>query len=585
MVEQLIRNEQVTGSNPVVGSIERITLIINNLRQRLYRYLDKLLGSDFNLENIAIQEPKNKDFGDLSINASMVLAPVLGRDPLSIADKLIEDLISKWNEIDNIKVIKPGFINFNLKKIFIKESLGKIITEGENYGCNKSGKGINVQLEYVSSNPTGHLHLGHGRWAALGDSLSNIYTANGYNAFREYYVNDYGSQVKNFADCIRCLYLKHFKKKVPYPEEGYPENVVGKVAAEIIETSGDKYIVKKNGEIDVNLQSLEEEGIRIMVSHIRNTLSSMGVKFDKWFYESSLYRDSNFENVIKGLKNKKIIFESDGALWFRSSFFGDDKDRVVVRSDNNPTYFASDILYVLDKIDRGYDLLIYILGADHHGYVKRLEAIGKAAGLSKDGLKVIIGQLVRLIKGGKILKMSKRKGKVYTLGDLISEVGKDPIRYFFCMNSFDTPMDFDVDLAKQKSNKNPVYYVQYAHARIESIIKKASSSRTAADKIRDFDLSDVDISKLEFQNENESELAKILVLYPDVVYDSCRNNEPYFITQYVYRLASQFHYFYNNYRIIKENELDLDRFILVLLVKVVLKNALYLLGIDAPEKM
>jgi arginyl-tRNA synthetase len=503
-------------------------LIINNLKQRLYRYLDKLLGDDFNLGNITIQEPKNKEFGDLSINASMVLSPVLGKDPLSIANKLIDDLISKWNEIDNIKVIKPGFINFNLNKNFIKESLGKIITEGENYGCNKSSKGINVQLEYVSSNPTGYLHLGHGRWAALGDSLSNIYTANGYNVLREYYVNDYGSQVKNFADCIRCLYLKHFKKKVPYPEEGYPENVVEKVVAEIIEASGDKYIVKKNGEIDVNLQSLGKEGIKIMVSHIRNTLSSMGVKFDKWFYESSLYRDSNFENVIKNLKNKKIIFESDGALWFRSSFFGDDKDRVVVRSDGNPTYFASDILYVLDKIGRGYDLQIYILGADHHGYVKRLEAVGKSAGLSKDGLKVIIGQLVRLIKGGKILKMSKRKGKVFTLRDLISEVGKDPVRYFFCMSSFDTPMDFDVDLAKQKSNKNPVYYVQYAHARIESIIKKVNRSRAAADKIRDFDLSDIDISKLEFQNETESELAKILVLYPDVVYDSCRNNEPYF---------------------------------------------------------
>jgi len=320
-----------------------------------------------------------------------------------------------------------------------------------------------------------------------------------------------------------------------------------------------------------------------MVSYIRDTLSSIDVLFDRWFYEKDLYKDSNFEKVTGRLRDKNVIYEKDGALWFKSSEFGDDKDRVVVRSDGNPTYFASDILYLINKIERGFGTLIYILGADHHGYVKRLKAVGRALGIDEDKIVVIIGQLVRIIKSGKVLKMSRRKGKVYTLRDLILEVGKDSIRYFFCMNSFDTPMDFDIDLAKKRSNQNPVYYVQYTHARIESIIRKIKSS-TDTD-IDNFNLDKINISEMEFKTKTERDLAKTMIMYPDVIYNSCKNNSPYFVTQYLYKLASEFHYFYNHYRIITKNKVNLNRLVLLLLIKIVLKNALRVLNISAPEKM
>jgi len=568
-------------------------LIINNLKKRLEKNINELLKArsfsiDDNdmakvLNNFNISEPKNKDFGDLSTNVSMVLAPVLRENPLVIARTIKEDIISNWDEVDSITIEKPGFINFNFKDSFIKEELKKIITEKECFGFNKSGQGTRIQLEYVSSNPTGSLHIGHGRWGVLGDSLANIYSANGYNVFREYYVNDYGAQIKNFANCVKCLYLRHFNIEIPYPEDGYPEASVSIVVGKIIDKHDDKFILHGNENNIVDAAALEEEAVKLMVSHIMDTLSSIGVVFDRWFYEKDLYKDSNFEKVIGKLRDKNVIYEKDGALWFKSSEFGDDKDRVVVRSDGNPTYFASDILYLINKIERGFGTLIYILGADHHGYVKRLKAVGKALGIDEGRIAVVIGQLVRIMKSGKVLKMSRRKGKVYTLRDLISEVGKDSVRYFFCMNSFDTPMDFDIDLAKKRSNQNPVYYVQYTHARIESIIRKIKSS-TDTD-IDNFNLDEINISEMEFKTKTERDLAKAMIMYPDVIYNSCKNNSPYFVTQYLYKLASEFHYFYNHYRIITKNKVNLNRLALLLLIKIVLKNALKMLNISAPEKM
>jgi len=294
-------------------------LIINNLKKRLEKNINELLKArsfsiDDNdmakvLNNFNISEPKNKDFGDLSTNVSMVLAPVLRENPLVIART---------------------------------EELKKIITEKECFGFNKSGQGTRIQLEYVSSNPTGSLHIGHGRWGVLGDSLANIYSANGYNVFREYYVNDYGAQIKNFANCVKCLYLRHFNIEIPYPEDGYPEASVSIVVGKIIDKHDDKFILHGNENNIVDAAALEEEAVKLMVSHIMDTLSSIGVVFDRWFYEKDLYKDSNFEKVIGKLRDKNVIYEKDGALWFKSSEFGDDKDRVVVRSDGNPTYFASD---------------------------------------------------------------------------------------------------------------------------------------------------------------------------------------------------------------------------------------------------
>ncbi|MBE3089972.1 MAG: arginine--tRNA ligase, partial [Actinobacteria bacterium] len=395
-----------------------------------------------------------------------------------------------------------------------------------------------------------------------------------------YYVNDFGAQIRNFASCLGCLYSRNIGKDAPYPEDGYPEELVKTVADEIFAAKGEKSPVK------VDVTSIGREGIDIMISRIKNTLNSMGVEFDEWFPESTLYENSNFDRTMSDLKQKEIVYEKDGALWFKASQFGDDKDRVVIRSDGEPTYFASDILYLLNKIKRGFSQLIYILGADHHGYIKRLHAIGKAVGFSDDNISVIIGQLVRLVKKGEAVRMSKRKGKVYSLDDLIKEVGRDAVRYFFSMNSFDTPMDFDIDLAKQKSNQNPVYYVQYAHARISSIIEKVKSEKFVNAEIKsDLKISGDNINDIVFKNKEEIELAKTLIFYPDVILDARRNDAPHFVTQYLYRLASQFHYFYNHYRIIDESNLDIDRLRLVLLVKIVLENALKILGVSAPDKM
>src|SRR4030065_741093 len=441
----------------------------------------------------------------------------------------------------------------------------------EKFGSNRSGEGIKVQLEYVSSNPTGSLHVGHGRWGALGDSLANIYSANGYQVFREYYVNDYGTQADKFSDCAKCIYLRHFGIITEYPEDGYPQESVSLAVDRLISEYNDRFIVEKNGEKEVETGPFKKEIIRMMVSYICETLELMGVRYDQWFYENRLYENSNLENLISDLRNKGIVYEEDGALWFRVSQYAEDKDRVVIRKDGNPTYFASDILYLMDKIKRGYDRLIYVLGADHHGYVDRLKAIGKAMGLAEDRMSIIIGQLVNIVDSGKVLKMSRRKGKIYTLRDLIEEVGKDAVRYFFSMNSFDTPMDFDISLAKQKSNQNPVFYVQYAHARIESIIKKIRERNPDNLDIDSYNLDKVNTSKMEFKNENERQMAKIMILYPDVVYNSCRNNAPHLVTQYLYRLATEFHYFYNKFRVVNDSEdkaaIDMDRLFLILLAQ------------------
>ncbi len=569
-------------------------MIINILRQRIQNYIKELIKDEHGINNLAVEEPKNEEFGDLSTNASMVLAPVLKENPLEIAEKLKSELISKFDEVEDISIAEPGFINFNLKDDFIKKALQEIVREKEKYGFNNSGKGISIQLEYVSSNPTGNLHIGHGRWGALGDSLSNIYKACGYDVFREYYVNDYGTQAEKFSECAQCIYLRHFGINTPYPESGYPEDVVSDAVERLLEKYNDRFIIEKNGGKKVDGGSFRKEVIEIMVSQIRETLALMGVEYDRWFYESSLYENSNFEKVIEDLKERNLIYSEDGALWFRTSMFADDEDRVVIRKDGNPTYFASDILYLIDKVKRGYDILLYILGADHHGYVDRLRAIGRALGLADDKIVIIIGQLVKIVDRGETLKMSRRKGNLYNLRDLIEEVGKDAVRYFFSMNSFDTPMDFDVSLAKQKSNQNPVYYVQYAHARIESIIEKIKESGLEnrdlnGFSVENFSFEKIDTSEMVFKNKCERKLAKTMILYPDVVYSACRSNAPYLVTQYLYRLASEFHYFYNNFRIINDIDgrvtIDTDRFVLIMLVRQVLQNALKLLNVSAPRKM
>lgn len=565
-------------------------MLTRKLKNRLIEYLNKRFKGEI-LNGIKIEEPRNRDFGDLSTNAAMVLAPVMKKNPMEIASILINEAISGWEEVEDVSVVKPGFINFKLKSSYLIEALRQIVEDNENYGENDSGRKIKVQLEYVSSNPTGDLHIGHGRWGALGDALANIYKANGYDVQREYYINDYGSQAEKFTQCAAVLYLEYFNRKTGYPEDGYPREVVSIAVQKLIKEHRDSFLpelTEGSGGIKDSAR-FKKDIIKIMASYIGETLEKMGVEFDEWFYESSLYRGANFDKTVKDLKSKDLVYEDDGALWFRSSRYGDEKDRVIVRGDGNPTYFASDIMYLESKIDRGFDRIFYILGADHHGYVDRLMAVGRALGVEEAKLEIIIGQLVNIVKDGQAIKMSRRKGKLYTLRDLVEEVGKDAVRYFFTSVSFDTPLDFDIGLAKQKSNQNPVYYIQYAHARIESIFKKIKKAEPVNLDISDISMDKFDFSEFELKSASEKQIAKILVLYPDIIFNSCLNNAPHMITQYLFRLATEFHHFYNKHRILVDTEkgpvVESSRVGLILLVQRVLRNALKLLNISAPEKM
>ena len=603
--------------------------------------------SKFKPQDIVVNQPKNKSFGDLSTNAAMVLAPVLKQNPLKIASLLKDKVISGWDEISKVDIVAPGFLNLEFKKTFVKKEISKIPALKDKYGSNNSGKGQKITIEFVSANPTGKLHIGHGRWGALGDSLSNIYAENGYDVWREYYINDYGSQIIKYAQCISSIYAGEFGKKLPYPEDGYPKELVAGIVKEIINEHKDKFLKNNSPGINdgkfqdkknhnnlntanspdsfqepnynlfVQAEQLGKLGVDKMILKIESVLNSMSVKFDQWFRESSLYEGTNFEDTLAELKKKKIVYEKDKAFWFKASEFGDDKDRVIIRTGGEPTYFASDIMYFINKTRRGFKKLVYILGADHHGYVKRIHAIGKALGFDDDNAKVIIGQLVRLVKKGQAVRMSKRKGEVCSLDELIDEAGSDAIRFFFSANSFDTHMDFDLDLAKQKSNANPVYYVQYAHARIASVIEKISALYNSGELIYDKNetmldclkqkentgrnkllqdfasfgkifellLNSTNFNSIDFENDEELNLAKILLLYPDIVYDACCKDAPYLINQYLYKVAASFHYFYNHYRIIDENRLHSNRFKIILITRTVLSNAMKILGVSLPVKM
>ncbi len=578
-------------------------MLLWNLKQRFFKditeifFRDKIIQkeSDNFFSSIVLEEPKNHDFGDLTTNAALVLASQLKKKPIDLALLIKDNIFSGYAEIENVDVAGPGFLNIRLKDEYIIDGIVNIFNKNKTYGSNDSGKGIKIQIEYVSSNPTGNLHIGHGRWGVMGDILSNIYALNGFEVCREYYVNDYGTQAKIFADCVKSFYLEKFNISYPYPENGYSKETTSKVADILFERFGDNFI-KNRKNLEIDEPALMKNALEIMVSFISDTLKSIGVEFDIWFFESSLYKGGLFKKSLDFLNKRNLSYEEDGALWFNSKNFGDDKDRVIIRKDGNPTYFASDIMYLINKKERGFDYLLYILGADHHGYISRLKAIASAIGMDADKVSIIIGQLVRIVEDGEIQKMSRRKSRGFTLDDLVAEVGKDAVRYFFSMNSFDTHLDFDLSLAKKRSSKNPVFYVQYAFARIGSILRKISENKPANLK-EDFVLCpeeyDTDtfkeflalVSKNNFKNSSERSLAWTLLLFPDTVSDACKNDAPYFINQYLYRLACQFHYFYKHNKIIINEKVNIKRLLLALATRLVLKKGLEVLGVSAPEKM
>ena len=528
---------------------------------------------DYEIDQITIEIPKEKSHGDYSTNIAMQLTRLLRKNPRMIAEELIEAIDKEEANIDSIEIAGPGFINMFMKKDALTSIIKEVLEEKDDYGKSDAGKGIKYNVEFVSANPTGDLHLGHAKGAAVGDSICRIMSAAGYDVTREYYINDAGNQIYNLALSLYARYREAFGLDFELPEDGYHGQDIKDIAVKIKEEVGDKYL---NADHDEMIAFFRKEGTKFELQKIKDILTEFRVKFDVWFSETSLYEENKVVPTIEKLKEKGFTYEQDGALWFKSTEFGDDKDRVLIKSDGSYTYLTPDIAYHLNKLDRGYEYLVDLLGADHHGYINRMKAAIQALGYNSDQLNIDILQMVRMMENGEVVKMSKRTGNAITIKDLIDDIGVDATRYFFAAKAANTPYDFDLTLAKSKSNDNPVYYAQYAHARMCSILRQAKENDiTIADHF-ELLVNDKEMALLKHINEFRNEIA-----------DSAKSRSPHKIANYIQRLAQLFHSFYNDcYVIDKENiELSMQRLALVEATRITLKNALNLIGVEAPEKM
>lgn len=556
------------------------TDVIAQVKKTILDSIEKnIKQSNFQIKiipEVILLTPKNKSHGDLSTNIAMQLSRELKLKPLDIAHFIVDNLNIKDSIIGEVEIVRPGFINFCLKENWLYQIIDEIREKGEDYGKVNLGKGKKIQVEFVSVNPTGPLHVGHGKCAAVGDALSNILKAAGYKVEKEYYINDQGRQIDLLGQSVQVRYNNLLGEEEEFPPDGYKGKYIIDLAKDIIDKFQDKY---KGRDDQESREFFKEFTLKNILEGIKEDLKDFGVEFDEWFSESSLYKQNKLQKVIELLQQKGFLYKEKGALWLKTTVFGDEKDRVVIRENSIPTYFASDIAYHQDKYQRGFEKIIDIWGADHHGYIQRMKAAVQALGYPEDSLGVLIVQFVTLIRDGKEVGMSTRGGEFITLKDLIKEVGKDVARYFFLMRSHDSHTEFDLDVAKSQSMENPVYYIQYAYARICSIIKKAEQAGVKMDKSK--------ISKLQLlDKEEEFELIKKLSSLKEVIKKSALTWKPHFLTTYLYDLASSFHKYYTVHRIITEDEeLTRARLILIDCTRITLFNTLRLLGISAPESM
>lgn len=552
------------------------------LKQLIFHLLQELIKKGTFVPcspNFVVEVPKLKEHGEYSTNVAMLMAQSQKTNPRKIAEVLKEEL-AKNELFERIEVAGPGFINMWLKPSCYQEALKGVLELGQDYGRSQIGKGKRVLIEYVSANPTGPLHLGHGRGAAFGDTLSRILEFCSYEVTREFYINDAGRQVRLLGLSIYSRYRQRKDPSYPFPEEGYHGTYVEDLLNEIL--------------TQVDLEALDPEeavklcarlGKELMLKEIREDLEGFQVHFDVWTSEEELYRSKKVEMAINTLKDKGLIYEEEGAVWLRTTAFGDDKDRVIRKSDGEYTYFASDIAYHWDKWQRGYDLAIDIWGADHHGYINRVIAALSCLGIPKEWLQVLLIQLVKLWSKGEEIKMSKRAGTYVTLKELISEAGIDATRFIFLTKHNDTTLDFDLDLAKRQDTENPVYYIQYAHARISSILRKSP--------YKDFDKTDITTEILKkLTLEEEIELIKGILDFPYVIEEIAKTFEPHRLTYYLWELSSQFHRYFNlgnkepDKRVIcSDEETSIARLALVVALRNVIYRGLTLLGVKAPEAM
>lgn len=529
------------------------------------------------LPNYVLEEPREKQHGDWATNLAMILTKQARKAPRDIANILIKHLDTEGTFITSSEIAGPGFINFRLDPNWLTGVIPEVLSLEADYGKVNLGQGKKVQVEFVSANPTGLLHMGNARGAALGDSLASLLSMAGYEVSREFYINDAGNQIHNFALSLEARYLQLMGQDVPFPEGGYHgEDLVDTVKG-LIEKVGDKYL---NVEQDLRREFLVRYALEEKLTSIRETLTDMGVHYDIWFSEQSLHDSGFVKDTMEKLEKKGYIYEKEGAQWLKSTLFGDEKDEVVVRSNGTPTYFAADIAYHRNKFDRGFDRVINIWGADHHGHVARMKGAMSSLGYDPENLQIILMQLVRLIQNGEVVRMSKRSGQYITLRELMDEVGKDAARFFFIMRDPDSTVEFDLDLAKAESSDNPVYYVQYAHARLCSILRQAAEQGYNTAGVPQ----EADLKRLE--SNEERELLKKIAELPNEIEVAARLTEPHRLARYVLDLAGLFHSFYNSQRVLVDEEgLREARLGLVRSTKQVLANVLGVLGVTAPERM
>jgi len=534
-----------------------------------------------NFPAIEFEEPKHEGQGDISTNFAMVSASAQKMAPRKIAE-IITSFVKESGIIEKVEIAGPGFINFFLCDQAWHSTLKTIFDLDTKYGSSDFGQKKRVQVEFVSANPTGPLHVGHGRGAAVGDATGNILAFVGFDVQKEYYINDSGRQINTLGESVWLRLKEQQGEKIDFPEDCYQGAYIHDLANDILVEKGESFLGLKEAEA---ISECAKWAASVILNGIKEDLKSFGVEFDKWFSEQSLYDSSLVDNAIEDFKSKEVVYEKDGALWFNSEKYGDEKDRVVVRSNGVTTYFASDIAYHKDKFDRGFYRVIDVWGADHHGYIQRINACIDACGRNSEQFDVILVQLVNLLRGGKPCAMSTRAGEFVTLKDIVGEVGKDAARFMFLSRSYDSKLDFDLELAKEKSNNNPVFYVQYVHARISSILLKAEAEGMIINQDIQWhdDLKEY-ISGL--KEREEINLIKLLSLFGENVEKSAITLHPHIIFTYLMTLAQAFHSYYNKHKVITENkDVSIGRLCLITAVKKVIRNGLGLLGVSSPERM
>lgn len=525
------------------------------------------------LPEINLEVPKDKAHGNFASNLALVLSKSARKPPREVAQSLIDNFEAN-PYLDKVEIAGPGFINFYLNDRWLSEVLASILTQKDSYGNNSDLKGLKIQLEFVSANPVGPMNVVNARAAALGDTLSHLFKACGALTEKEYYVNDFGAQVHTLGRSIDARYRQLLGEEVEFPEDGYQGEYITEMARQIIEAEGDSYLKFPEAK---RIELFRDLGYKQILASQKQDLLNYGVKYDHWFSERSLHESGEVDKILGILTERGLTYESEDAVWLRTSEFGDDKDRVLKTSDGRTTYFTADIAYHLNKFKRGYDLVIDIWGPDHHGYIPRMKAAMAALGIEPDRLEVLIAQQINLLKDGKPFKMSKRRGEFITMADLLEEVGNDAARWFFLMRSPESHLDFDMDLARSQSNENPVFYVQYAYARICSIFRQAT------DEQQNF----YDVASLTGHwDAEEKQLIEKASHFPDLIAEAAKRREPHRLTGYLLELATLFHSYYNKRRFISDDlALTKARLAVAKSLGYVFERGLKMLGVSAPERM